>query len=358
MTPEEQAQQQSIQRAQYNVNNTPLSPVQVGDAGTSYVASVTVDSSNGDTAEGPLSSLYRHKYALTSLKYPLDVGNRGAGKGHVIQFDISDIDPVTLKDIEKTATDLFNKGKDMAANAPTFTMEGAIEKAGEYIEQAKKLSYGEVGQIVAQGIDKISNIPKLNYSPSTTTTKATIQLLMPDTLQFNYQAQYDKLSVADAAGSVIPLVGTIARAVTSNVGKLAMNKLGYAFNPQEQQIFEGIEFREYEMTFTFTPVSEKEANVVKQIIKTFRKHAAPTVVNKLSGFFFNPPSVFDVSFFYNGQPNYNLNAIRRSVITDINIDYAPNGWSAFKNGAPVQTTMTISFRETELVDRASIEAEK
>ena len=137
-----------------------------------------------------------------------------------------------------------------------------------------------------------------------------------------------------------------------------MNKLGYAFNPQEQQIFESIDFRKYEMTFTFTPISEKEANTVKEIIKTFRKHAAPTVVNKLSGFFFNPPSVFDVSFFYNGQPNYNLNAIRRSVIEDIQVDYAPNGWAAFRNGAPVQTTMTISFLETELVDRASIEAER
>jgi hypothetical protein len=185
---------------------------------------------------------------------------------------------------------------------------------------------------------------------------------MPDTLNFSYGIQYDKLSVADAAGSV-PLVGQIARAITSGIkdnaaGRLALNKLGYVFNPQEQQIFEGIDFREYEMTFVFTPISEREANTVKEIIKTFRKYAAPTINNKLSGFFFTPPSVFDVSFFFNGQPNYNLNPIRRSVVTNITVDYAPNGWAALRNGAPVQTTMTVSFRETELVDRTSIESER
>jgi hypothetical protein len=352
MTPEEQARQQSSDRAQYNVNNTPLSPVQVGNATSLKVTEVTVDSSNGDTAEGPLSSLYRHNYALTNLKYPLDVGNRGVGKGHVVQFDISDIDPVTLKDVEKAAGQLYDKVSSMSPNS---TVSAGIEKVGEYVNDAKNTT---AGQAYAKVVDVFSNAPKINYSPSTTQTKATIQLLMPDSLQFGYQVQYDKLSVGDAAGSIVPLVGTIARAITSGAGKLALNKLGYAFNPQEQQIFEGIEFREYEMTFTFTPISEQEANIVKQIIKTFRKHAAPTVVNKLAGFFFNPPSVFDVSFFYNGQPNYNLNAIRRSVITNIEVDYAPNGWSAFRNGAPVQTTMTISFRETELVDRTSIEAER
>jgi len=344
------------EQSRNNVNTT-LSPVQVGNAGTSLkVTQVTTDSSNGDTAEGPLSSLYRHQYALTSLKYPLDVGNRGTGKGHVVQFDISDIDPVTLKDIEKAAVNLYNKVNTAYDNTNIpATVEEGINKAGEFIQKAKDIT---PGQAYAKVVDVFSNAPKLNYSPSTTRTKATIQLSMPDSLSFGYEVQYDKLSVADAAGSIVPLVGTIAKAITSNVGKLGMNKMGYAFNPQEQQIFEGIDFRKYEMTFTFTPISEQEANVVKQIIKTFRKHAAPTVVNKLSGFFFNPPSVFDVAFFYNGQPNYNLNAIRRSVIENIQVDYAPNGWAAFRNGAPVQTTMTISFIETELVDRTSIEAER
>lgn len=350
----------------------PLSPVQsYGDInqGTTYSSrripsggGVTVVENN-DVVTGPMASLYKNKYTYTNLVYPLDVGS--PGKGHTVQFDISDIKPVELKDVENKVNETVNEIKG-AFGTVALAQSTASTAAGKVIDAvsqgAEYLKNSSTGKIVNDFIQAAANAPRLNYGPQVTNTVSTIRLSMPDTLNFSYGIQYDKLSVADAAGSV-PLVGQIARAITSGIkdnaaGRLALNKLGYVFNPQEQQIFEGIDFREYDMTFVFTPISEREANTVKEIIKTFRKYAAPTINNKLSGFFFTPPSVFDVSFFFNGQPNHNLNPIRRSVITNINVDYAPNGWAALRNGAPVQTTLTISFRETELVDRTSIESEK
>jgi hypothetical protein len=346
----------------------PLSPVQsYGDInqGTSYSTNrtpfgggITVETNN-DSVTGPMASLYKNKYAYTSLVYPLDAGS--IGKGHTVQFDISDIKPVELKDIGSTIdNEIQQLGRSFGTlSAAQNTVTSAANKIIDFATQgAEYVKNNSTGKIVEDAVEAFGNAPRLNYGPEVTKTVSTIRLSMPDTLNFSYEVQYDKLSVADAAGSVVPLVGTIARAITSGIGKMGLNKLGYVFNPQEQQIFEGIEFREYEMTFVFTPVSEREANTVKEIIKTFRKYAAPTINNKLSGFFFTPPSVFDVSFFFNGQPNHNLNPIRRSVVTNITVDYAPNGWAALRNGAPVQTTMTVSFRETELVDRTSIESEK
>lgn len=352
--------------------STSLSPAQsYGDInqGTSYSTTrvpfgggVTVETNN-DAVTGPLASLYKNKYTYTNLVYPLDVGS--PGKGHTVQFDISDIKPVELQNVENTVNQAVNQvqgalGTVAAAQSTATTIAGKVVEAAT--QGAEYLKNSSTGKIVNDIIQAAANAPRLDYGPQVTNTVSTIRLSMPDTLNFSYGIQYDKLSVADAAGSV-PLVGQIARAITSGIkdnaaGRMALNKLGYVFNPQEQQIFEGIDFREYDMTFVFTPISEREANTVKEIIKTFRKYAAPTINNKLSGFFFTPPSVFDVSFFFNGQPNYNLNPIRRSVITNINVDYAPNGWAALRNGAPVQTTLTISFRETELVDRTSIESEK
>ena len=106
---------------------------------------------------------------------------------------------------------------------------------------------------------------------------------------------------------------------------------------------------------SFTPSSPQEAQNIKNIIQTFRKYAAPTIVNGAAGFFFNPPGMFDVSFLYNGQTNTNLNRIKRSVIENIDVNYAPNGWAAHEDGAPVQTTVTINFKEMFLVDRKQIE---
>jgi hypothetical protein len=41
-------------------------------------------------------------------------------------------------------------------------------------------------------------------------------------------------------------------------------------------------------------------------------------------------------------------------ITGIDVNFAPNGWSTYSDGAPVQTTMTVTFRENALVDRNKI----
>ena len=75
------------------------------------------------------------------------------------------------------------------------------------------------------------------------------------------------------------------------------------------------------------------------------------------GFFFVPPSIFEVTFMYNGAENPNINKLKRCVLTDVNVNYAPNGtWSTHDDGSPVQTSLTLSFKEIELVDRTAVEA--
>jgi len=135
---------------------------------------------------------------------------------------------------------------------------------------------------------------------------------------------------------------------------LAMSAAGYVFNPQQQVLFEGIDFRPYEMTFTFTPSSPDETRNVNAIIKTLRYHAAPQI-GGVGGFFFIPPSVFNVSFRYNGKVNPNINLLKKSVLKSVNVNYAPNGWAAFEgNGAPVQTVVSLQFQEIVLVDKTQI----
>jgi hypothetical protein len=108
------------------------------------------------------------------------------------------------------------------------------------------------------------------------------------------------------------------------------------------------------MSFTFTPRSAQEAAKVHEIIQTFRKHAAPTIINQAAGFFFKPPSIFNVRFWSNGVENKNINKILDSVIESVEVNYAPNGWSAHKDGAPVQVTMSLNFKEIILADRNKI----
>ena len=152
-------------------------------------------------------------------------------------------------------------------------------------------------------------------------------------------------------------MGSVGLSVAqSNAAKLALSTQGLAINPQQQLLFDSINLRTYQMAFTFTPYSKEEAQAVTNIVNKFKEHAMPKITNKGAGMFFIVPSTFDVKFLFNGKENKNISKVAESVLQSINVDYAPNGWSAYSDGAPVQTTLVLDFKEISLVDRTKIES--
>lgn len=305
-----------------NPQNTTTDPT-----AQSYVAGVVV----GNESTGPLKDLYNNKYNTTSIAYPKDIDS--FDKGHAIQFNIRDIKPFTTSfaEVQKKVNQIKNVGEKAYSETNGQVQDKAMAATAAVSKELLNLKYESVGPVIS-----------------------TVRLYMPDTLAFSYQAQYDKLSLADAINST-PLVGKISTAITSmvnsNLGKTIGSKLGYTFNPQQQMLFEGIDFREFDLQFSFAPTSPDEAASVRQIIKQFQRAAAPTKMTGSAGFFWTPPSVFDIDFFFNGVTNPNVPPVLRCALQSVNVDYAPNGWSALSDGAPVQTTLSLSFREIELLDR-------
>jgi hypothetical protein len=135
---------------------------------------------------------------------------------------------------------------------------------------------------------------------------------------------------------------------------LALSTQGLALNPVNQFLFDGIDFRSYQMAFTFTPYSREEAKTVREIIKVFRTYALPKITNGAAGMFFIPPGTFNVEFLFNGKENKFITKVAESVIESIDVNYSPNGWAAHEDGSPVQTVVTINFKEIELIDRKKV----
>jgi len=303
--------------------------------------------------EGPLGDLYRNQYNTTSIAYPRDLDS--FDKGHAIQFVVRDIKPFTVdaKTVEEKIRQIDLK---QLLNATSEAARKILPNAKELEAAYTADPVGAAATTLSAGVDMLNNaMGFLQMNPETySEPTATIRLYMPDTLNFSYQAQYDKLSLADAVNST-PLIGKISTALTSminnNMSKLISKKLGYTFNPQQQMLFEGIDFREFDLQFTFTPTSPDEAANVREIIRLFQRAAAPTKQQGISGFFWLPPSIFELGFFFNGQRNLNVPPVLRCVLQSVTADYAPNGWTALADGAPVQTTLSLSFKEIELMDR-------
>ena len=133
---------------------------------------------------------------------------------------------------------------------------------------------------------------------------------------------------------------------------------GNADNPYMEVLFDNMQLRTFTYNFQFSPRSEEEAIEVQKIIQLFRFHMAPELrpdVNRFLGL----PSQFDIHYMFltgDGVATENnfYNKIATCVLQTCDINYTPSGVKSFEDGGPVQTTMKLTFKETELLTKDKI----
>jgi hypothetical protein len=129
-----------------------------------------------------------------------------------------------------------------------------------------------------------------------------------------------------------------------------------------EMIYKSPNFRTFQFDFTFYPRDEKEALEAQRIIERLRFHQAPELIEDAQGFLV-PPSEFDIKFYYAGAQNPNIPPISTCVLTAIDVNYAPNGFTAYevpgenrpalgRTGMPVAIQVTLQFQETTYLTKA------
>lgn len=304
------------------------------------------------TASGPLAKLYSSNI-FTNLQYPRDLQN----KPHSIKFSIILPSNSSYQDVVSSTeyNSIFNPATGQRTNDVNFF-----------------------------------TIPFQNNRRKLDTT---ITLYMPDTVNMTYGAAYqqDNLSdyklpfygqlVADTisqlgtgkdifsiisngaqAAVLNPLAATKGTVVDSLIPiDVILREKGLAINPQVQVLFKAVELRTFQFEFLFTPYSQEEAANVRDIIKAFKFHAAPEIGkptgsdNPGNAIFFVVPSSFLIDYQFNGESNESINKIGECVLETVTVDYATNGWVTFEDGSPVQTRMTLQFKEIEIVDKTKVQ---
>jgi len=159
-------------------------------------------------------------------------------------------------------------------------------------------------------------------------------------------------SAARAIGGVAELAGA------EGVEALTKKAFGNADNPYMEVLFDSMNLRTFTYNFNFAPRSEGEAFEVQKIIQLFRFHMAPELrpgVNRYLGL----PSQFDIHYMFlskSGQTSENnfYNRIATCVLQDCKVNYTPNGVKSFEDGGPTATTMSLTFKEIELLTKDKI----
>jgi len=121
-------------------------------------------------------------------------------------------------------------------------------------------------------------------------------------------------------------------------------------NPYKEQLFKSMNFRTFPFQYKFVPKDNHELTQAFKIINTFRRHMHP----EKSDFFMKYPSEFSIQYFFRDQENKWLAKIANCALVDMKLDYGSGGTYTTiqeKKGAPSEITMTLQFKELELIDR-------
>lgn len=128
---------------------------------------------------------------------------------------------------------------------------------------------------------------------------------------------------------------------------------GRVRNNRSEMLFEGIDRRSFAFTFRMLPTSSKEADDIENIITTFRYHAMPEISGSdPTGRTMIMPSTFDIEY----HPNTHLHKISTSVLESVDIQYGGERPQFFTDDHPVETQLTLNFKELEIITKKRIEA--
>ena len=383
------------------------------------------------SGSGPLAPLLTEdkKYARNTYRYPSDLGS--SDKAHYMVININEQRLTSFSgegtgDTPQAIKNNINNGSFAAGTSYQLANLGnALNQAGNFVGNTPIASSvggktkqildnaSESNQYVKAGVDVIRGVFDGFSGVSKQTTQRlqtgsiraekritdTVALYMPDTLAFTEAQTFEELrpggtlaaGVLSAGKSVIDSIlqgqnaGAIAKEVVGQVSPFILSGLakqaggifqvafsqafGVVQNPMLELIYSSPSLRTFRFDFQFYPRDEKEAKEVQNIIQRLRFHQAPEVAQGgTNGFFLVPPSEFDISFYYNGRVNPNIPKISTCVLTSMDVDYAPGGFSSYEipgenasvggTGMPVSIRLSLQFKETEIMTKSSIRTDR
>ena len=218
-----------------------------------------------------------------------------------------------------------------------------------------------------------------------------IALYMPASVQVTYGAQYQDTPVgavteqalnayndilAGRGTDAIGQLGTMGPEIANSLQQFMLGTIGVipgfqgvkeVFEMKEGNViadrlelaFKGINKRNFQYTFKMIPKSEQEARAIRDIVFAFKSNMLPEFVGgNRGGRRFLVPNTFDIQYMYLQNSNHFLHHISTCVLENMNVAYGGDRYKTFDasvDGAPpMETTITLNFKEMELITRERV----
>ena len=339
--------------------------------------------------ESPTGLAQIDPLGFSTLAYPYDVQN-SFQNGHYMLFYVNvqnrtkyvypQADTI---DVNKYAGELKGvDGRESAYEQLKKIRQSGPETGNPDADKGSQMQQSKPGGNDVLGVGSLYN--------STRRISDSVSMYLPSNIEDTTTAAYNdsatgivgflaasgELGKATDRASMARLIGGTIKGLGSDITAKAVGAIGDVFgaqgteqlikkafggnadNPYMEVLFDAMQLRTFTYNFQFAPRSEEEAIEVQKIIQLFRFHMAPELrpgANRYLGL----PSQFDIHYMYltkEGVASENnfYNKIATCVLQDCKINYTPDGVKSFADGGPVQTTMALTFKETELLTKDKI----
>jgi hypothetical protein len=142
------------------------------------------------------------------------------------------------------------------------------------------------------------------------------------------------------------------RGLSSTIAKFIEAKKGATSNDLQSLAFGLTNFREWQFTFKLMPKSEADSQRLAEIIQFFKQQS----ITEFSGNIIDYPSFFVIKVHFpsgdNGKLFEKLLVFKTAVITNLAVQYLPDGQSFYRDGAPTAVALDITFKELERTNKS------
>ena len=357
----------------------------------------------------PLAALLGGTSPIDNLIFPSDLGSNPA-LGHAVIIQAYDY-TTELGTAVKQVGDAFIAGvqngpQNDVTEALTAGVTAAVAAAGPaaslvlqanaYSPQKQATPYTTISLYMPETV-------AINYETHYEDVSLTKELGIPGMLAHAWSdhkaGQLKNTGTGYATAGLSKLGGVLAGLIgggnAAAIGGLAAQGAGIVQNPQIQLLFNSVELRTFQLDFYLTPKTRAEAETVKNICDSFAFYSLPGIAGGQQGQpgqFLTPPQIFSVQFQFLGNSGMlgqisntlqsalnstGLNTLINSnnggftdangkitsgtpsktfsvndcVLQAVQVDYAPQGWAAYQDGYPVQTHLTLQFKETTMITK-------
>ena len=319
------------------------------------------ESSKSYDYEGPLTLLQRanphadsvestiaaNKLDTRQFKYPMDTN---PGLPHYITF-------TAKRSYTSTTSERGQNNGSVVLYMPPDALKTSYTQAigdvelGGFIGLANRQDLGRAGAALAAG-----------RTGEAMAAIGTIKGNVAGSDMVNVLKDFGKAAVGGFAKKAAGFAGgTAAQAVSRATGQI--------LNPHKAVVYQGPGgFRTFSFTFVLVPKSEGEAKEIFNIVKFFKRRMHPGTgtgagINSLSSVTLTYPDEFEIKYHINNKEvdgsdfTKPLFKIKNCFMESFAADYTTSGLVSFMDDdQPLTTTITMSFKETQLLTKKDIDA--